>query len=197
MVVGELVVVVTGPVVDVVLVLDGCSVVVVTFGQQILAGHSLSSSPSQIRSSSVSTSQPASDSHSKIGHWVSLSVPAQISLLQAGHSGVGRGLQMVDLQPHSSILSTTISQGRHEATLIAGQSRSTHSFSAAQQHSVPSTRLTIFWTWHLLHFGSSMAGHFNSFSSQHLHGRHCSVGQQLPSRQYLSAVVSLYSPLRH
>jgi hypothetical protein len=104
---------------------------------------------------------------------------------------------MVDLQPHSSTDSTIISHGRQEATLIAGQSRSTQVISAGQQHSVPSTKETVFWTWHLLHLTSSIFGHFNSFSSQHLHGKHSSVGQQFPSKQYLSAVVDKNSPFLH
>jgi hypothetical protein len=79
---------------------------------------------------------------------------------------------MVDLHPHSSTASTTISQGRQEATLIAGQSFSTQIFSAGQQHSVPSTKLWIFGTWHLLQLGSSIFGHLADFSSQHLHGKH-------------------------
>jgi hypothetical protein len=118
-------------------------VVAVTFGQQIFRGHSSASSPSTIFSSS-SGLHTESDSHSKTGQPVSLSVPEQRSLEQTGHSGVGRGLQIVDWHPHSSVVSTIISHGRQEATLMAGQSRSTQTISAGQQHSVPSMRLTVF-----------------------------------------------------
>jgi hypothetical protein len=117
--------------------------------------------------------QESLHTHSNTGQPSFLSAPTHFSSWHgSSHTGVGRGLQIVDLQPHESVVSTIISHGRHTATLIAGHSRSTHVFSHGQQHSRPSRRETVFSTWHLLQPGSSILGQLASFSVQHLHGRH-------------------------
>jgi hypothetical protein len=123
-----------------------------------------------------------------------LSEPTHLSLAQGfSHTGVGRGLQIVDLQPHSSVVSTIISHGRQIATLIAGQSFSTHAFSQGQQHSVPSRRVSVFSTWHLLHSGSGILGQLASFSVQQLHGRHSHSSWHCP----FTLLRSRYCPLLH
>jgi hypothetical protein len=123
--------------------------------------------------------QESLHSHSKIGQESNLSVPEHNNLQQAGHVGVGSGLQMVDLQPHSSSTSTNISHFRQLATLIAGHNFGTHSLKAGQQHSVPATNPPVFKTSHLPQLTSGIFGQDNwfSFSEQQLHGKISYLGQ--------------------
>jgi hypothetical protein len=135
----------------------------------------------------------SSQTHWNVGHPFSLSVPHSRSWHLSSHIGDGRGLQIVDLQPHASVVSTIISHGRQTATLIAGHSFLTHSFSHGQQHSRPSSRLTVRSTWHLSHSGSGIFGHVNSFSVQHLHGKHSWFKSHTP---FILEVLR-YSPFPH
>jgi len=129
------VVVVEVVVVEVVLVV--VVVVVVVRSQHSLIGHL---APGFLTVSSVPSGQEAGQSHSKIGQLLSLSIPEQMSVQHSPHLGSGRGLQVVVLQPHSSNDSTSISHGLHCWILISGHCFSTHSYSAGQQHSVPSAK---------------------------------------------------------
>lgn len=120
-----------------------------------------------------------------------MSEPTHLSFSQSPHVGAGRGLQIVLWQPQLSVTSTTISHGRHIATLMAGHSFLTHSFSHGQQHSIPLRSDTVRSTSHLSHLGSAIFGQLASFSVQHLHGRHWKLASQTP----FTCVVSRYSPL--
>jgi hypothetical protein len=144
-------------------------VVVVIGSQQSMTGHF----PSFLTTSTFPSGHLSWHSHSKIGQLLSLSIPEQIKVQQSSHLGSGRGLQIVVLQPHSSSDSTSISQGLHCWILISGHCFSTHSYSAGQQHSVPSAKHLTCLSWHLLHLTSStiLGQEISiSFSSQHSHG---------------------------
>jgi hypothetical protein len=143
------------------------------------AGHSSS------WHSQVNTGQP------------SLSLPSHNSLQHSPcwlQFGCGLGLQIVDLHPHSSIVSTNISQDLHTATFISAHCLGTHFLTAGQQHSLHSASPSVTSTWHLLQLASGIFGHGLDFSCsavQHLQGSISQVGQHWPGAALFSL---MYSP---